>query len=107
MSTFEGNERFEVIRRLGVGGMGEVYEVLDRERNSRVALKKLETASPEALLRFKHEFRALDACVRLQRGRLVGGAQGQALVGDAEVWLRWQRVVVPERFAALFCPGIP
>ncbi len=39
--------------------MGEVYEVLDRDSGSRVALKLLSQLTPEALLRFKNEFRAL------------------------------------------------
>jgi len=57
---FEGTPRFQVVRRLGVGGMGEVYEVIDRERNARLALKKLKMPSAEALVRFKKEFRSLE-----------------------------------------------
>ena len=39
--------------------MGVVYEAYDREREARVALKRLRTLRPDALLRFKNEFRAL------------------------------------------------
>jgi serine/threonine protein kinase len=53
------SSRFEVVRRIGQGGMGVVYEVYDRERGARVALKTIRTAIPNALWRFKREFRSL------------------------------------------------
>ncbi len=56
---FGGTERYEVLERLGGGGMGEVYRVRDRERGVVVALKLLRRADPTALYRFKQEFRAL------------------------------------------------
>ena len=58
-APFAGTPRFDVVRRLGAGGMGVVYEVVDRERSTPVALKTLRTFSADALMRFKHEFRAL------------------------------------------------
>jgi tRNA A-37 threonylcarbamoyl transferase component Bud32/tetratricopeptide (TPR) repeat protein len=51
--------RFELIRRLGAGSTGVVYEAVDREKGSRVALKSLRQPSAEAVIRFKQEFRAL------------------------------------------------
>jgi tetratricopeptide (TPR) repeat protein len=33
------SERFEIIREIGEGGMGIVYEALDRKRNQRIAIK--------------------------------------------------------------------
>ena len=53
------NGRFELVRELGEGGYGAVYEALDRELQMRVALKQLSRVGPDALLRFKREFRAL------------------------------------------------
>ncbi len=50
---------YRIVRRLGEGGMGVVYEAFDEERAERVALKALTHASPDALVRFKREFRAL------------------------------------------------
>ncbi len=51
--------RFELTRELGEGGYGAVYEAYDRELEMRVALKQLSRVGPDALLRFKREFRAL------------------------------------------------
>ena len=56
---FAGTARFRVIRPLGVGGMGAVYEAFDREQRTRIALKTLLHLTPHAIERFKREFRAL------------------------------------------------
>ena len=61
MSAFEGTPRFEIVRRLGIGGMGAVFEALDRERDRNVALKVLTVENADALLRFKREFRSLQS----------------------------------------------
>jgi tRNA A-37 threonylcarbamoyl transferase component Bud32 len=61
VSAFEGTPRFEIVRRLGMGGMGAVFEAVDRERERTVALKVLTVENPDALVRFKREFRALQS----------------------------------------------
>ncbi len=63
------SKRFDVVRCLGEGGMGVVYEGLDRDTGTRVALKTLKHASPDALARLKREFRAMQD---LQHPSLVG-----------------------------------
>ncbi len=56
---FAGTDRFDVVSKLGAGGMGTVFKVFDRETQRHIALKALHAQRPEALLRFKNEFRAL------------------------------------------------
>ncbi|MEZ4383396.1 MAG: serine/threonine-protein kinase [Nannocystaceae bacterium] len=57
--------RFELLRRLGRGGMGEVYEALYRGDRRRYAVKILDRAhrgDPSMVTRFEHEFWALTRC---------------------------------------------
>src|SRR4029453_5383517 len=60
---FSGTDRFTVLRRLGAGGMGVVYEVQDNARGEGVALKTLRNATPGGVYRLKHEFRSLAGVV--------------------------------------------
>jgi len=51
-------DRFRIIRFIGQGGMGQVYEALDLELNSRIALKAIRpeiAADPLMLSRFRRE----------------------------------------------------
>jgi predicted ATPase len=51
--------RFELVRKLGSGGMGVVYEAVDHETDAHVAIKTLRHFDAEQLFRLKHEFREL------------------------------------------------
>ena len=53
---------YMIVRLIGRGGMGAVYEAQD-ERGEVVALKTMRGCEPAALVRFKHEFRALSDLV--------------------------------------------
>lgn len=59
-TVFEGTTRFEVRRKLGAGGFGDVYEAFDRVLQQRVALKVLRQFTMAAIYRFKREFRAVE-----------------------------------------------
>lgn len=63
--------RYRLIKRIGAGGMGVVYEAIDSRDDRRVALKVLlphAAEEAEGLLRFKREFRAL---ARLRHPNIV------------------------------------
>ncbi len=58
----DGEQRFEILERLGAGGMGEVFRARDRKLNRYVALKFLpEAASDSARDRFEREAQAVAA----------------------------------------------
>ncbi len=53
------SDRYRVLRQIGAGGMGIVYEAEDLERGQKVALKTIEYDDVEKVYRLKREFRAL------------------------------------------------
>jgi len=59
--VFDGKERFERLRLLGEGGLGEVIGVMDHDIGRKVAIKRLRTEvkSPAALARFVDEIRTI------------------------------------------------
>lgn len=58
-NAFQGNDRFEVLGPLGVGGMAVVHRARDRQLGDVVALKTLRHLDSDSLYRLKQEFRAL------------------------------------------------
>jgi serine/threonine protein kinase/tetratricopeptide (TPR) repeat protein len=72
--------RFTIVRLLGRGGMGVVYEAHDRDRNINVALKTLLNLRPDELLLFKQEFRGV---VGIVHPNLVSLYE---LFAEEEVW---------------------
>src|SRR4051812_1826181 len=52
-------DRYQVVRRIGAGGMGVVYEADDVERGQKVALKTISNPDVEKIYQLKREFRSL------------------------------------------------
>jgi serine/threonine protein kinase len=58
-NEWKGTARYRIVRRIGEGATGVVYEAFDRERAQAVAVKTLSYFTPAALYSFKQEFRTL------------------------------------------------
>src|SRR3954452_10308853 len=72
--------RFEIVRRIGAGGMGIVYEAEDSRRKSRVALKTLSRLQPTGISQLKGEFRSVADVTHPNLVRL------QELFADEGLW---------------------
>jgi len=96
---FRGTARFSVVRRLGAGAFGVVYEVFDRERDQVVALKTLRTGSVESLYRLKREFRTLADITHPNLATLY------ELVADGDSWFITMELVRGVHFLRHVCPA--
>src|SRR5277367_6548819 len=95
----EGSARFEMRRRLGAGSFGSVYEVFDRERGAKVALKVLRRFDPGDLYRFKQEFRFLAGVTHPNVANLY------ELNGEGERWYFTMELVEGTDILAFVRPG--
>ncbi len=100
--------RYEVIRHIGAGGMGIVYQARDTERGTVVALKTLHRLEPEALLRLKNEFRFVanvthPNLVSLHELLSVGDQWFFTMeyIEGEELWMRLQRAAQASTTPAL------
>lgn len=79
-ADFQGTDRYQVLRCLGSGTFGTVYEALDRVRGIPVALKVPREGRALGLFLFKQEFRVL---ADISHPNLVTLYE---LVGDGDRW---------------------
>jgi serine/threonine protein kinase len=87
-----GDARFQILRKLGEGGMGRVYEAYDRQRKCRVALKSLVRRDADGVYLLKNEFRSLADLVHHNIVRL------HELFGDERQWFFTMELVDGVRF---------
>ncbi len=86
-ATTRGDGRFQLVRVLGSGGMGEVWEAFDLDASETVALKTLPQVDSRALWHFKREFRLLRDL------RHPGLVTVHELVRDAHGWFLTMELV--------------
>src|SRR6185369_4594076 len=98
-NDFLGTERFRIRRRLGSGGMGVVYEALDRETDKVVALKTLTRAEASHISRFKNEFRSL---ADVSHPNLVSLYE---FMSDGQYWFFTMELVQGSNFLEFVRPG--
>ncbi len=80
-------DRFRLIKQLGSGAFGVVWEAYDEYRNRTVALKILAHIKPDSLYRFKQEFRILS---ELRHRNLVSLYE---LLAVGEMWMFSMEIV--------------
>ncbi|EPX60010.1 hypothetical protein D187_002096 [Cystobacter fuscus DSM 2262] len=104
--------RYEILQRVGVGGMGVVYQARDTERGTIVALKTLHRLEPGALLRLKNEFRFM---ANVNHPNLVSLHELMSVddrwfftmeyIDGEDFWVRLQRAVQENAGATAFPPS--
>jgi serine/threonine protein kinase/tetratricopeptide (TPR) repeat protein len=92
--------RFRILRHLGEGGMGVVYEARDEERDVGVALKTLRHLTADSLAQFKREFRAMQD---LHHPNLVRLGE---LVADGDRWFFTMELVQGGDFVSYVRPRV-
>jgi tRNA A-37 threonylcarbamoyl transferase component Bud32 len=78
------NAKFQLIRRIGRGGMGVVYEARDVELDRLVAVKTLPSASPDTIAQIRKEARAMASL----------NHPGLAAIYGVEVWQHTPSLIV-------------
>jgi len=91
--------RLQILRRIGEGGMGVVYEAFDTERRGKVALKTLSRLDASGIYHLKNEFRSLAGVVHPNLCRL------HELYADGEQWFFTMDLVDGDRFDVWVRPG--
>jgi serine/threonine protein kinase/tetratricopeptide (TPR) repeat protein len=90
---------YQLVRELGRGGMGIVFEAVHVHRRNRVALKTLPTLDAEELHRFKREFRSV---ADVNHPSLIGL---HTLEADGNQWFITMDLLVGESFLEYVRPA--